>query len=368
MAHIPASREELTLSWVSEILRDVPARLTNISVEPFPPGVGLLSQLSRVRLHYDTNEPGAPESLVVKLPALAAPTVELCAAYGFYARETRFYSNLPPDAPIRVPRAYYAEAAPDGRRFALVLQDFGSAHVGDQVQGATAEQAFRAIHALAPSHARFWNAVDANQADWLTDLGVPQLSHITKQIYGASVDRVLATCPEVFSPLTAGIARRLADYITPFWQRMSSAPRTLTHGDYRLDNLLFPTEAGEGPVVLDWQICGKGRGSFDVGYFISQSLTPALRRSIERDLVRTYCELLKSHGVQGYGFEECWNDVKRTVLYCLVYPIITCGQLDLTSERGRVLATGMLERSLSAILDLEAQRFLDAPEHGEDGG
>jgi len=46
------------------------------------------------------------------------------------------------------------------------------------------------------------------------------------------------------------------------------------------------------------------------------------------------------------------------VLYCLVYPVIAGGTLDLSNERGVSLVSAMLERSLMAIDDLNCGELL----------
>ena len=48
-----------------------------------------------------------------------------------------------------------------------------------------------------------------------------------------------------------------------------SGPETLTHGDYRLDNLLFPPDGGRVGVV-DWQTLGIGPAVGDASYFLDR--------------------------------------------------------------------------------------------------
>jgi hypothetical protein len=110
--------------------------------------------------------------------------------------------------------------------------------------------------------------------------------------------------------------------------------------------------------VIDWQICARGRGVFDVAYLLSQSAPPALRQAEEMRLLQTYHRALLDHGVQGYTFEECLLDYRRSILFALVYPVIVCGSLDLANARGHQLATVVLERSVAAILDLHAAELL----------
>ena len=92
---------------------------------------------------------------------------------------------------------------------------------------------------------------------------------------------------------------------------MCTIPRTLTHSDYRLTNMLFggPPEAREITVV-DWQRVAIARGPVDVAFFAVLSLTPELRRAWERELVEQYHDALMVEGVRDYSLEDCWRDYR----------------------------------------------------------
>ena len=68
------------------------------------------------------------------------------------------------------------------------------------------------------------------------------------------------------------------------------------HGDYRLDNLMFPP-VGDGAVALDWQTVGVGPPARDIAYFLGNSLERAERQAHEEVLVGRYHEALRERGV-----------------------------------------------------------------------
>jgi aminoglycoside phosphotransferase (APT) family kinase protein len=153
-------------------------------------------------------------------------------------------------------------------------------------------------------------------------------------------------------------ARRMPDAVVEIMDRLSEPPITLLHGDHRLDNLLFSDVEGPDAVaVLDWQICGRGRGPYDVGYFLSQSLIPEERKGVEEDLVRSYHTALLDNGVTGYSYEQCWEDYRLATLFVSVYPL-NAGAVDLVNPRAVELFASMLDRSVSAILDLDALELM----------
>ena len=83
-----------------------------------------------------------------------------------------------------------------------------------------------------------------------------------------------------------------------FWQELTRPPHTFLHGDLRLDQLFFAVEADDPPVTaLDWQITSKGRGAYDVAYFLTQSLATETRRTCESQLIERYAEGLAEHGI-----------------------------------------------------------------------
>jgi len=150
----------------------------------------------------------------------------------------------------------------------------------------------------------------------------------------------------------------MPDAVVSLMERLSEPPVTLLHGDHRLDNLFFSEDEGpEGIAMLDWQITGAGRAPYDVAYFLSQSLVPEERKGVEYDLVTGYHRALLDHGVTGYSFEDCWEDYRLATLFDCCYPL-NAGAVDLVNERAVALFSTMLDRSVSAILDLDALELL----------
>ncbi|MDQ6854814.1 MAG: hypothetical protein M3046_14175 [Actinomycetota bacterium] len=96
----------------------------------------------------------------------------------------------------------------------------------------------------------------------------------------------------------------------------------------------------------------------DFAYFVSQSLSAADRREYIDDLVETYLATLRSSGIT-YPEDQFWFDVRRTLLFCLAYPVQAMA-LDLTDQRAATLVREMAHRAASAITETGA---LDIVEH-----
>ena len=78
------------------------------------------------------------------------------------------------------------------------------------------------------------------------------------------------------------------------------------------------------------------------------------------DILRSYHETLLEHGVKGYSFDQCFSDYRACAMFCLVYPVIAGGTLDLANERGTALVATMLDRSVATILDLDCDVMIPA--------
>ena len=134
-------------------------------------------------------------------------------------------------------------------------------------------------------------------------------------------------------------------------QSYAASPRTVLHGDFRIDNLLFDDAAAPADRVgvLDWQISGRGPGVFDVAYLPSGSMTVEERRTAEVDIVRSWYDALGSP--DGYSYDDAWSEYRRTSMVTTVYGVVSAAQMDPANERGRELVEAMAVRSFTACLD-----------------
>ena len=57
---------------------------------------------------------------------------------------------------------------------------------------------------------------------------------------------------------------RIADHI----RLVAAGPKTLSHGDFRLDNIFFAADAADDIAVIDWQVSGLRSPLYDVAYFL----------------------------------------------------------------------------------------------------
>ncbi len=136
------------------------------------------------------------------------------------------------------------------------------------------------------------------------------------------------------------------------WITARSERFGLVHGDYRLDNVLFPPDGGAGSVAVDWQTLTLGLPARDLAYFVATSLEPDERRWYEPDLLAAYHAALPAQVAAAYPLEQCWDDYAFAMLQVPLTAVL--GQVYGTrTERGDAMFAAMVRRGCAAIRDLD---------------
>merc|ERR1712226_840601 len=68
---------------------------------------------------------------------------------------------------------------------------------------------------------------------------------------------------------------------------------SVTHGDFRGENVFFPEHAKEETVVIDFQLVKEASPLTDISYLMIGSMTPEERRKGEVEIIRAYYEQCK---------------------------------------------------------------------------
>jgi hypothetical protein len=386
---IPQSIGELTPAWLTAVLRSgghlKAAQVVSVETETLGEGEGFIGQIVRLRLGLDREEPSAPSSVIAKFPIAVSQNRQLGEALGAYEREIRFYEELADRVPIAKPTCFYTAMDPNpfagrekealdffdrlprwlirllapvglwfanrsGRRYLLLLEDLApSRRLGDQLAGCTAEEAEAVVREIVPVHLAWWGHDELESIrGWAPPVDI--MSRYVEVLYrkGARNFRtgIGAGLPAEVDEFSAWL--RAAG--TPLMKQLGRSPRTLLHGDYRLDNLFFEGEGVASQVTaFDWQTVCQGPGALDIAYFISGNLAEDVAARCEMDLLATYHRLLLEGGVRDYDFDALLADYR--VATCFVgYRMIAGGDMiDFSNERGAAMF-GAWMRRLAALL------------------
>ena len=362
---VPATIDDIEGPWLEEVLNDAgfgQVWLTDISVEPLAVGVGLLGSVARVNLAHDDDR--VPRSLIVKLPSQDMRARSIADQFGYYRREAGTYRELLRDLPrdeVRTPECLAIAEGPTGP--VLVLEDLPHPS-GDQVAGASREQALAAAELLANIHAQFWDSDQLQGRDWLPDPThevIAGYGHLFELTWPMFVNNFGANIPREH----LGAAERAITNFDTVIDRFAQTPQTLIHGDFRLDNLLFEPQAlapDDEPLahVLDWQLAARGRGPYDLAFFLAGSVTVNQRRLHERAIIERYHGYLQLGGVSDYSLDDCWSDYHWGHVLNLPNPITAAVAVPAGNERGRQLLTANAERALAAIADYDRRGYFNA--------
>jgi hypothetical protein len=128
---------------------------------------------------------------------------------------------------------------------------------------------------------------------------------------------------------------------------------TITHGDYRLDNLFF---LDDGTVaVIDWQMSMRAPGQADLVYFCANNLSVEMRRAHEDHLIERYVDGLHASGVPTDAVTL--EGVRQGYLEGLLFYAVSFGASLLTinpaNERGSMLFDVLVKRTFTAVDDLD---------------
>ena len=350
--------DDVTPSWLTAVLHaagalDDEGRVTEVTGTPV--GTGQVGDSVRFTVTYDGAE--GPPTVVGKFPSEDETSRSASVATRTYEIETRFYQQLRDRVSITTPEPYVALIDVEANEFVLLMNDLAPAEQGDQMAGCDAGAVELAIDEVAKLHAPVWGDSTLADLDWLNRANpdgqafyVQLIGMFWPQFLDRYGDRVDANVRDI----GARVVERLGDYLSH-----RPEPLTAAHGDYRLDNMLFATDAGGAPLTtVDWQTVALSPGVSDVSYFLGTSVDPELRAVHEREWIERYHDGLGAGGVREFGLERCWDDYRRFAFAGLLMAVgasMLVGQTD----RGDEMFMAMANRSGRMAIELDTLALLD---------
>lgn len=357
---IVSDPQQVDASWLTDALHAsgvAPgAQITGLTRSVV--GTGQMGRNERFELSWapDTDAE-APRSVVGKFPSDDPKSRATGTAQGAYEKEVRFYQALAGSVDIRTPHCYFADVDPATGDFVMVLEDLAPAVQGDQLAGCGADQASLAMTEAARLHAPRWGDPSLEALDFLRAPDA-ETGGILQAIYQALVPGFVERYQARLEPEHISLIEKLGPQLAG-WVSSSETPLTLVHGDYRLDNMLFGTEAGGYPLaVVDWQTLGLGAGPADVAYFLGAGLLAEDRREHEEQLLREYLDQLGAGGVSGYDWNQCFAEYRRATFAGVVMAVVASMIVEQT-ERGDDMFMAMASRHATHAADLDALALLD---------
>ena len=341
---------DLDAGWLTDVLRHsgyTDAEVRGFAVRPI--GAGNVSDTVQVALDF-AGPTAAPSSVVCKFRCSQPQAHAHGVGSGSYFREVHSYAAIREmgESACRVPHAYWIAGGAENVN--LVLEDLsGLARPGDQVGGCSPADAAAVITQLARLHrasfplsralAPAWGLTMADSADYWSD-AIDRAMPIIRQHSGSGLTEADWT-----------VLHGARD-VAHDWYSLPMPRGALTHGDPRVDNILFIDKAeGIEAVIIDWQMTGWRNPMHDVGYFLSGSIAIEDRRQHERTLLTLYAEVLGRD--RGYPDEVMVEDYRIQVLSGLMTTVAAYALLPITAPVERLLIA-LLRRNLAAAADWDS--------------
>jgi hypothetical protein len=365
MCEVITSAEQVTPEWLTGILskKGYLGQNNGISIQKVNRPrhtTTWFANISFLEISYsDQVSASAPSRLFLKVSKPDLASADL--VYG--KKEVAFYNTIASamdDPPLA--RCYDAAYAPDTGKSHVLLADLSETH-------------FQPPHPLPPSRAdceRVMDCLARFHAHWWehprlgTDIGklareetlnaewpkCPPSRRETEEMFPAFVD--------FLGDRLSGARRALYEKVLAAWPFSRLQERlnerrgiTLIHNDAHAWNFFYPRDPTQDSVrIIDWHEWSIDLGTNDLTELIVLWWYPERRARMEESLIRRYHRQLMAHGVEGYDWEQCWNDYRLSAARILLYPIWMHAE-----GRSPAFWWPILERSILAFQDLNAPIF-----------
>ncbi len=358
MCPVPLVRHaaDVTADWLSDALAGaglLAAGARVVAFETTPVGTGQMADTTRFRLHFDDPDAGPP-SVVGKFASADDQSRGTGLALRAYEIEVRFYREVAARVAARLPAVYVAEVEPETGWFTLLLEDIVGAAQGDQIEACTPEVAAAVLEEMAGLHAPCWESSELARLEWL-NRATPESDGFLASLVSSLLPGFLERYADTLAPEHQEVCRVFAEHL-PAYLAQRAGPRTASHGDFRLDNLLFQPDNAR-PVVVDWQTAVWAGASVDVAYFIGGCLGAEDRRTHELDLLAHYHDALCRRGVRGYSLAQLRADTRRDSFGGILMAIVASMVVQRT-ERGDLMFLTSATRHAQHALDVDAPALL----------
>jgi len=361
---IPHSPADLNSSWLTRALQYNHAigtgTVSDFEYSLLEAGQGFYGQIVQLKLTYDPPDAGGPRTMIAKFSSGNPEMRQRPNTKASYEREVRFYQEVAQESPLPVPSCYYADVDMKDGWHILLLEDLAPASNGSRTRGCSRNEAWIAIQHIARFHAHWWENPMLDNFKWLAGTEIPgdaEPVHFREQLWPAFLRKLSKPLPDEVME----IGELLGEYKGKIARHLfTKKPETLIHADYHLGNMMFGTAGEEAFFVVDWQLVKRGRGIWDVAYFLSQNSVPEDRQAIEMNLLHDYLRILNEYGVRNYSFDDAMNDYRISLLHRFGNLISTIAAMPFTEEQIMMHVDVLLPRTISALLDHDCRSLLDS--------
>ncbi len=350
---LPADIDEVTAAWMTAALRTsgaigADAEVSALRNEPYVAG-GLLSLLYRSTIESD--DPGAPSTVIVKFPTDVPQLRNMADAVAVYGREVAFYRDIAPRSTIRMPTVHAAMSAEDASNSCIVMEDLARLRQPDRSAGMTWDDAVRGARALAAFHAGWQGSAELDELmETFMSIGSPLNRAVLPGVAAAGWPAAKVHRGHTLSADVVALGDMWVDALPRMLDQMELRP-TLCHEDWRADNMFFDSD--DNVVMIDPQLVGVCNGAFDLAYFISQSTEREMLAGRHGELVAEYLSVMAENG-HDLDPDTFFFDTRVAVGLVLMYGFASYPDYEALPSEGKAMTDKILRRAAEAIEDFDS--------------
>jgi hypothetical protein len=312
------SIDQVTTAWLNYVLTKSGA-LINGAVTAFDAKAGRGNWSTNVTLsvkYVDGSQGALPQRLFLKM-------VNAHLEDGFFSSSeveyyTRDFIGIK-GAPLV--RCYDAVFSGELQRYHVLLEDLSETHIEAEKKAPTTEYGLALAEGLAVIHAPWWGARQFNQvgATMHSAGHIQRFVDIAESGVGNIIDHFSSELePHWMDAIRALFAKHPQTIIE---RTKDDRGFTLVHGDVGHKNVMVP-RAGIRPIYIidrqpfDWALT-VWLGVYDLAYAMVLDWEIETRRRLEILVLRNYHDQLIKNGVNGYSWEQLYDDYKLCVAMCV---------------------------------------------------
>jgi len=341
----PMRPEEFETAFIEQVFAAVPGSLKSLTHQP----VGTGQVRDSYRFTCDWAEGDHPATFIAKCPSADPVSRGAAAIFHLYDMEVGWYRDVAAGSGVCCPQSYHADITENEQEFVLLLEDMAPATQGDQLAGASLVQVETTLAEAAALH-NVQPGQGFESYKWLhhSTGNSAFLENTLPDGYPLFRQRFSALLSSDILDLGQELIDRIARYVAH-----EPPELTITHGDMRLDNILFHAD-GRVAALVDWQTCSLGNPANDIAYMIGTSFAdPADRCKHEKALVEDYL----AARARAPDFQTFWAEYRRHAFSGFIMAINASLHVEQT-ERGDRMFAAMAQRPAQMALDLDSLSLL----------
>jgi thiamine kinase-like enzyme len=210
---------------------------------------------------------------------------------------------------------------------------------------------------MATFHAQFWGSEELDRMTWIAP--VAYTSKVIHSMYRQSAKKLKSANEGLLTDRQTRLIDWLYEHGIELSEAQGEHPRTLLHGDFRLDNICFD-DGSDDVLLFDWQTMQSGSAGMDLAYFLSAAMPLGTSEDKIGELIEHYRQKLIDLGIEVSPERMRWQyDVGMLSNLHRIAPALYQDQIEFGKERGPEMINGWIDKTFGKLENIEFEGILD---------